>query len=319
MNGKSVLVSCLLSLGLSLYGGETALNDDLYPKVPTAPTFEQEPPYNADEDIVVIPSVRGIVVIGNPESFLPGGMSNVNGVEFKGIAIPGKKEAFLDLLHRRYVGKPLTFGDMRRLKEDIVSYYRSEHRPVMYVKIPEQKVTSGVLQVVAVEASVGSISYKGNKHFKTAQLARFVHLREGGPIDDNKLAKDLDLMNRNPFRQTNVIFTPSSDIVGKTDVQFVTEDRRPYRFYTGGENTGFEATGYNRWFFGVNLGISLDAIRRSITSLLPAIALINLWRTRSAMSSLFLGDTTLSFLEDILACMRRSKTQRPIPKGKLRR
>ncbi|MCB1106659.1 MAG: ShlB/FhaC/HecB family hemolysin secretion/activation protein [Chlamydiia bacterium] len=234
--------------------GEVALNENLYPKNPNQLEAPEAPPYIADEDKIVIPCTKGIVIIGEPSQFHSGGVSGVEGIRFIDLKVPGNQEEFRSRLYFKYINKPLTFGDIRKLKQEIVTYYRSEHRPVMYVKIPEQKISDGTLQVIAVESLVGSISYSGNKHFKTEQLSRFVQLKEGGPIDDNRLAVDLDLMNRNPFRQTNVIFTPSDSALGVTDVEFVTNDRRPYRFYTGGENTGFEVTGYNRWFFGVNIG-----------------------------------------------------------------
>lgn len=194
----------------------------------------EEPPYTPEEDRVVIPMTKGIVIVGDPNAFHSGGIKGIDGIRFEGIKIPGDEENFRSRLYFKYVNKPMTFGDIRDLKRDIIDYYRREHRPVMYVKIPEQKISDGTLQVIAVEAKVGQVSYSGNKYFKTDQLSRFIHLQEGGPIDDNRLAVDMDLMNRNPFRQTDVVFTPSASALGVTDVEFVTNDRRPYRFYTGG-------------------------------------------------------------------------------------
>jgi len=67
------------------------------------------------------------------------------------------------------------------------------------------------------------------------------------------LTKDLQWLNRNPFRQSDALFEPGS-AKGSTDVILLTQDRWPYRFYAGVDNTGLDDTGWQRWFTGVNFG-----------------------------------------------------------------
>jgi hemolysin activation/secretion protein len=60
-------------------------------------------------------------------------------------------------------------------------------------------------------------------------------------------------MNRNPFRTTNLVFTPSN-VPGIADIELVTEDQYPWRVYAGVDNTGINPSGANRWYGGFNWG-----------------------------------------------------------------
>ena len=75
------------------------------------------------------------------------------------------------------------------------------------------------------------------------------------------LLKDLDWMNKNPFRQTNSIFSPSGQN-DMTDIELVTEDRFPWRFFGGVDNSGIRQSGRTRYFAGFNWGnvFNLDHI-----------------------------------------------------------
>ena len=78
----------------------------------------------------------------------------------------------------------------------------------------------------------------------------------GDPIDTKTVFEDVAWLNLNPFRRTDAVFKPGEK-PGTTDIELVTIDRWPYRFYAGSDNTGTIQTSRNRLFFGFNFGKSI--------------------------------------------------------------
>ena len=61
----------------------------------------------------------------------------------------------------------------------------------------------------------------------------------------------LAFINRNPFRRADLIYSPGEK-AHTTDLVLTIEERRPYRFYAGTDNTGVVTTDQNRVFSGVD-------------------------------------------------------------------
>ncbi|MCB1106660.1 MAG: ShlB/FhaC/HecB family hemolysin secretion/activation protein [Chlamydiia bacterium] len=196
----------------------------------------------------IIPELKGVIITTNDQS-----EGDVRGVAFKDIHVPGNTLMITNYLQKNFIGKALTERDLSLIKRYLILYYRDNGRPVVSVKIPEQDITEGVLLVMVKEAKLGKVICKGNEHFKSRYLANAIRLKPGEVIDSQILAQDLTWLNRNTFRQSDVIFTPG-DVVGVTDIELVTLDRRPYRIYAGVDNTGFKDTETPRLFSGVNFG-----------------------------------------------------------------
>jgi hemolysin activation/secretion protein len=66
------------------------------------------------------------------------------------------------------------------------------------------------------------------------------------------LIRDLSWINTNPYRQVNLVYEPGESH-GLTDIDLVVSDRKPWRTYAGGDNTGTPVIGRTRWFTGINL------------------------------------------------------------------
>jgi hemolysin activation/secretion protein len=125
--------------------------------------------------------------------------------------------------------------------------------PVVTVDIPPQNITSGVVQLVVTEACLGKICCVGNKWFDNSHFLGAVSFDPGEAITTDVLLTDIAWMNRNPFRHTEVVFTPGVE-EGTTDIELITCDRFPLRVYGGVDNTGTHATGNSRYFAGISYG-----------------------------------------------------------------
>ncbi|MCB1110030.1 MAG: ShlB/FhaC/HecB family hemolysin secretion/activation protein [Chlamydiia bacterium] len=203
---------------------------------------------------VLIPELKGVILTDSRAHVSQEEMARaVGGAETLNIQVPGTLKSFKAMLTKQFLNRPLTKQGMIDLKREILLYYRRWGRPVVTIEIPEQKITEGVLQVVVIEGKLGKVTAEGNKYFKSSTLEKYIRLEEGQAIDSNTLITDLDWINRNPFRQVDVIYAPG-EVAGTTDIRLLTLDRRPWRVYAGVDNTGFDETDNTRLFTGVNWG-----------------------------------------------------------------
>lgn len=152
-----------------------------------------------------------------------------------------------------YAGIALTTGVLDKLKKEISRYYQLLGRPFVSVTIPPQDISSGLLQILVVEARAGAVTVKGNTYFGTDQYLSTLRVKKGDRIDINQLNADVDWINRNPFRNADVV-TRAGDKFGETDIAVVTNERYPLRVYGGLDNFGSENSGKNRMLAGFNWG-----------------------------------------------------------------
>ena len=197
------------------------------------------------------PLLKGVLLHGLSTDVRETELEIVEGVQTS-VDLPGGVSGLEEIL-APYLGHPFTDASTHKIQQEIIDYYRLHNRPVVDVEIPPQVVESGVLQLVIYESRLGAVRSFGNRHFSNRSIERAIRLKKGDRIQTDVLIADLNWMNKNPFRTTELVFTPAEE-EGTTDIELVTQDRLPWGFYTGGDNTGVAQSGNNRWFGGFNWG-----------------------------------------------------------------
>ncbi|QVL57086.1 MAG: ShlB/FhaC/HecB family hemolysin secretion/activation protein [Simkaniaceae bacterium] len=232
------------------------------PKEPTEFQGEQGITYPSTEDshqvtngnALILPELKGVVLTDKRRHLTEEETARaIGGAEAINIQVPGTIKHFDAMLKNNFLARPLTKQKLVDLKQEVIQYYRRWGRPVVSVEIPEQKVTNGVLEILVIEGKLGKVTVEGNKYFKDQTLIDYIRLEERGAIDSNILVTDLSWINRNPFRQVDIIYEPG-ELAGTTNIRLLTQDRRPYRFYAGVDNTGYDETENTRIFVGANWG-----------------------------------------------------------------
>lgn len=225
------------------------------PKVEAAKPVETPPPVVSAEEAklnaVLITSLEGIAFGSTPESAKA--LGNVAGlVATEDLQILNTTE-FLATVANNYLRRPVTLASINALNRDVVAFFKAKGFPVVDVIVPEQDITEGTLRFIVLKARLGEIRVEGNKWFSDELLASQIRTAPGAPLASKTIFDDLNWLNQNPFRRVGLVYARGSE-VGTTDVVLQVEDRRPFRFYTGYENSGNKATGDNRWLAGVNWG-----------------------------------------------------------------
>lgn len=222
--------------------------------VKAAATLPDPPAANAlpaaENDPVLVPVLRGLVFVPDGGDLLNAGVT-AEGLHVRGIAL--LETAEFRTLASPYLGQPLKLSALNRLTHDVVLYFRRHGRPVVDVLVPEQNISTGTVQILVIEGRLGRVLTEGNKWFTAEQISSPVRARRGEVIEGGPLLADIAWINRNPFRQVDLVFARGSN-PGETDVILRAYDLRPLRIYTGYEDSGNALTGFDRVLLGVNWG-----------------------------------------------------------------
>ncbi len=205
---------------------------------------------------IIIDCLQGIEFLGHWEYARNTCPEDLRCVVAKEVLLLQKNPAFLKELQEEYLGAPLTSERVETLKKEVAAFYRSKNHPLVVISIPRQHCANGVLQVVVEEAKLGNVTVRGNCYFPSRWFAETIRTYPGEAIDGQKIWEDVAWLNLSPFRRTDAIYKPGAQ-PNVVDLELVTVDRWPYRFYAGGDNTGTVATDRNRCFFGFNFGKSI--------------------------------------------------------------
>jgi hemolysin activation/secretion protein len=168
------------------------------------------------------------------------GAAVANEVEFRAILTP-------------FLAAKLDEALLGKIVQRVVAYTNEHSSLLVDVYFPRQEIADGYLVLVVAPAKVGKVIAKGQQHVEGRELSCRIRLRHGDPVDTRVVADDLAFLNRNPWRRTDVAFTPGA-AEGETDVVLTTTDQLPVRVYAATSNGGTRPTGLGRYTVGVNVG-----------------------------------------------------------------
>jgi hemolysin activation/secretion protein len=198
--------------------------------------------------------LRGVVLVGKKDLVLrDSDLQNIQGLVVSEVILPGSMEELKNLLNPLYLNQPVDQEKILEIKSAIYDYYEKHGDPFILIMVPPQDISSQVLQLVVIQGKVGTISVEGNNWFSKQRIKSFLHTKSGDEIDLDSIQRDLDLVNRNPFRRVNMVYSPGTKF-GTTDLALTVEDRHPLRVYAGVDNTGIETTSRQRFFTGITFG-----------------------------------------------------------------
>lgn len=194
----------------------------------------------------LVSELRGIRVVSSPRDVRKGSAGSFSGVVTEGVELPSK---VYNVLSGR-VGQPLTMGSLNQMVRDAVVAYRKSDLPVVDVLVPEQEISSGVLQLVVIEGRLGDVIVEGAGNAESRSMARQIRAKRGDVIRESDLSDDLNWINKHPNRKVDLVFSPGGGF-GETDVILRNESTRDLMGYVSLENSGTELLGLARGIFGV--------------------------------------------------------------------
>jgi hemolysin activation/secretion protein len=240
-SSAAALAGALLIAGTA-YGQAIERNLPPPPKA-SAPLISAPNIVPADQDDTPIgPALAGVVVLGDKDAALT---APATGVDVS--RTPRLKGDAARLA--TFLGRPLSHKLIAEIEAEIAKAYQRDNHPFVNLSTPQQEVTSGVLQIRAVEFRLDAKTAPGAAANDAPYIESRVRAQPGDHINTRVLAEDLDWLNRFPFRKTEAVFTPAPTF-GATDLKLDTVPSKPWSVYATYADSGSPSTGMDRYILG---------------------------------------------------------------------
>ncbi len=200
-------------------------------------------------DEYLVNQLLGVVLLPRPGDVRPDGWPGVEGIwhDFSDFPRP------VGLSLQNYIGRPVSLGSLDRMVKDVIVAYREGDRPVVDVLLPEQDITSGVVQLVVIESELSRIRVEGVDADTEEFIRSQMRVKKGEVIRASEVLRDLSWVNRSPYRKVDMIYAPGYEF-GTTDIILKSYQSKANWFYTGYEDSGVDFLGQDRIIVGFNFG-----------------------------------------------------------------
>lgn len=147
---------------------------------------------------------------------------------------------------RVHIGTAKSFADIEKARAAVQAIYIDKGYGAVQVVVPEQEVSSGLVQLRVIEARISSVEVSGNEHFDSDNVrATLPQLTEGTSPNTRSLSRSLALANENPARQS-VVRLGAGPKAGEIVARVAVKDEKPWRVNMAVDNSGNDQTGRSR-------------------------------------------------------------------------
>ncbi|ARP95263.1 ShlB/FhaC/HecB family hemolysin secretion/activation protein [Bordetella genomosp. 13] len=135
-----------------------------------------------------------------------------------------------------YLGPDRTLADIQSARDALQTAYHELGYQSVYVDLPEQQVSDGVVILQVAETKIGRLRVVGAKNYSPLAIRDEVPaLQEGQVPDFNKAQAELTELNRSASRQVLPVVREGK-IPGTMDVDLKVEDKNPWNASVGLNN-----------------------------------------------------------------------------------
>ncbi|CDH72846.1 hypothetical protein P38_4638 [Pseudomonas aeruginosa MH38] len=135
-----------------------------------------------------------------------------------------------------FLGPQRSLGDIEGPRDALQAAYQEKGYQSVYVELPEQQVSGGVVYLQVTETTVGRVRVVGAKHYSPVELREEVPALEEGKVPDfAQVQRELAQVNRTPGRQV-LPMVREGQRPGTMDVDLQVEDKNPWHASIGLNN-----------------------------------------------------------------------------------
>ncbi|MEM9283728.1 MAG: ShlB/FhaC/HecB family hemolysin secretion/activation protein [Verrucomicrobiota bacterium] len=205
--------------------------------------------YGPSEEELLVNQLLGVVLLPTPGEVRLDGWPGVEGIWHDFENFPPQVGRIL----QNYIGRPVSLSSLDRMVRDVIVAFREGDFPVVDVLLPEQDITSGVVQLVVIKSRLKRIRVEGADADTEEFIRSQMRVQEGEVIRASEVLQDLSWVNRSPYRNVDLVYAPGIEF-GTTDVILRSYESRGDWFYLGYEDSGTEFLGRERFVAGFNFG-----------------------------------------------------------------
>ncbi|HDY5284373.1 TPA: ShlB/FhaC/HecB family hemolysin secretion/activation protein [Pseudomonas aeruginosa] len=135
-----------------------------------------------------------------------------------------------------FLGPQRSLSDIEGARDALQAAYQEKGYQSVYVELPEQQVSGGVVYLQVTETTVGRVRVVGAKHYSPVELREEVPALEEGKVPDfAQVQRELAQVNRTPGRQV-LPMVREGQRPGTMDVDLQVEDKNPWHASIGLNN-----------------------------------------------------------------------------------
>jgi hemolysin activation/secretion protein len=135
-----------------------------------------------------------------------------------------------------FLGPDRTMKDIEAARDALLAVYQAKGYQSVYVDLPEQQVTEGLVFLQVNETRVGRVRVLGAEYISPLDVRDQVPaLKEGVVPDFNQAQVELTALNSTPKRQVMPLVKPGA-LPGTMDVDLKVQDESPWRASLGLNN-----------------------------------------------------------------------------------
>jgi hemolysin activation/secretion protein len=249
------ILFCLPSSQLLAIGAEEALRPAAKAES-TAPEVLRKSKAAADGEVQddtqeLLPALLGCIFTPDAARGLALQSQGKQGLHLEGFD-PAETQSLTEILSP-FISKPVTLRLLDEMAAKAETLLEKTRGTMMRAAFPPQEITSGIVVMTIQPAVLGKIVLRGEPRFGQKFITKSLHAQPGQPIDRDGIAADLDWLNQNPLRNCRAVFTPS-DTAGMLDLALQVDAKKPWRIYSGFDNSLSDRLGDWRWFLGAQHG-----------------------------------------------------------------
>lgn len=201
---------------------------------------------------VILPALKAVVLLPTSPDEDDASWRGASGIDTT--RVPGlQSEASVRELGL-FLERPVSLGSLKRMEDVLRLHLQFIGRPFARVFAPPQDITDGTVGIVVQLATLdGDVRFDGNKWFARERYMSALRVGPGEVLDVNAFNADLAWLNRNPFSRVTPVIE-AGEQPGTTRVTLRAEERFPFTFSAGYDNTGTRNTDEDRVSASVQWG-----------------------------------------------------------------
>ena len=202
---------------------------------------------------VLVPSLRGVLFIGDPAAAAEPVPAGFQGLDTSRVALFQQHRGVAQHVNA-FLGRPASLPSLSRLAMVVRLSFQERGENFVVAYVPPQDLTEGVVRVVVARARLeGEVAVEGAAYFSPAQYRRALRFAPGTELDAAALQSATDALNRNPFRRVTATVEAGAE-PASSRIALHVQERRPWQFTAGYNNTGTTTTDEDRVSAGVTWG-----------------------------------------------------------------
>lgn len=126
-----------------------------------------------------------------------------------------------------FLGPKRHFSDVEGARKALENAYQSAGYQTVFVDIPEQRISGGVIRLHVLEGKVGQTRVTGTRYYDMGEIRSTIpELASGSVPQFTEMQQQLAQLNKLPDRQVSPILTPGK-VPGTVDVNLSVKDQLP--------------------------------------------------------------------------------------------